>query len=335
VKTSDFDYHLPPELIAQIPIEPRDAARLLQLDRTSGAIGHFHVYDLPALLHPGDLLVANESRVIPARIFAHKGGTGGAVEILLLRRIDDVTWQVLLRSRRVHAGTRIEIRPDLVAEVIEVSATGERVLRFNQPIDARLSELGVMPLPPYIHTPLPDPERYQTIYSHTLGSAAAPTAGLHFTPRLLARLRERDIHMLYVTLHVGLDTFKPVETEDVELHHIHTEYMEVTEEAAAQIRQAKAEGRRVIAVGTTSVRVLETIGERGVSSLAGNTRLFIYPGFRFRVVDGMMTNFHLPKSSLLMLVAAFAGKNKVDRAYAEAIDRKYRFYSFGDVMLIL
>ena len=192
-----------------------------------------------------------------------------------------------------------------------------------------------MPLPPYIHAPLHDPERYQTVYSHTLGSAAAPTAGLHFTPRLLERLRERDIHMIYVTLHVGLDTFKPVETEDIEQHHIHAEYMEVTEEIAAQIRQAKAEGRRVIAVGTTSVRVLETVGEHGVQAFTGDTRLFIYPGFKFHVVDGMITNFHLPKSSLLMLVAAFAGKEKIDRAYAEAINCQYRFYSFGDAMLIL
>jgi S-adenosylmethionine:tRNA ribosyltransferase-isomerase len=335
VKTSDFDYYLPPELIAQIPIEPRDAARLLQLDRSSGAIRHFHFYDLPELLHPGDLLVANESRVFPARIFAHKAGTGGAVEILLLRRIDEVTWQALLRSHRVHAGTRIEVRPDLVAEVIEMSATGERVLRFNQSIDSRLNELGVMPLPPYLHEPLQDPERYQTIYSHTLGSAAAPTAGLHFTLRLLERLRERDIHMIHVTLHVGLDTFKPVETDDVEQHHIHTEYMEVTEEVARQILAAKAEKRRVIAVGTTSVRVLETISEQGISAFVGDTRLFIYPGFRFRVVDGMITNFHLPRSSLLMLVAAFAGKEKIEQAYAEAIDQKYRFYSFGDAMLIL
>jgi S-adenosylmethionine:tRNA ribosyltransferase-isomerase len=335
VKTSEFDYHLPPELIAQTPIEPRDAARLLQLDRSSGAIGHFHFYDLPDLLRPGDLLVANESRVIPARIFAQKAGTGGAVEILLLRRIDEVTWQALLRSHRVHVGTRIEVRPDLVAEVIELSATGERLLRFNQPIDDRLNELGVMPLPPYIHAPLHDPERYQTIYSHTLGSAAAPTAGLHFTPRLLEQLRERGIDMIHVTLHVGLDTFKPVETEDIEQHHIHTEYIEVTEEAAAQIRQAKAEGRRVIAVGTTSVRVLETIGERGLSAFVGATGLFIYPGYQYRVVDGLITNFHLPKSSLLMLVAAFAGKGQIDRAYAEAISRRYRFYSFGDAMLIL
>jgi S-adenosylmethionine:tRNA ribosyltransferase-isomerase len=209
VKTSDFDYDLPPELIAQTPIEPRDAARLLQLDRSSGALGHFHFYDLPDLLRPGDLLVANESRVIPARIFARKAKTGGAVEILLLRRLDEVTWQALLRAHRVHVGTRIEVRPDLAAEVIEMSATGERVLRFTQPIDARLSELGVMPLPPYIHAPLHDPERYQTIYSHTLGSAAAPTAGLHFTPRLLEQLRTRDIHLIYVTLHVGLEKPAP------------------------------------------------------------------------------------------------------------------------------
>lgn len=335
MKTSEFDYRLPPELIAQTPIEPRDAARLLHLTRSSGALRHFHFYDLPELLRPGDLLVANESRVIPARIFAHKAGTGGAVEILLLRRIDAVTWQALLRSHRVHVGTRIEVRPDLFAEVIEMSVAGERVLRFDQPIDDHLGELGVMPLPPYIHAPLHDPERYQTVYSHTLGSAAAPTAGLHFTPRLLEQLRQRDIQMIHVTLHVGLDTFKPVETEDVEQHHIHTEYMEVAAEIAAQIRQAKADGRRVIAVGTTSVRVLETLGQRGLSAFMGDTRLYIYPGYQYRVVDGMITNFHLPKSSLLMLVSAFAGKEQIDRAYAEAIAQRYRFYSFGDAMLIL
>ena len=335
MKTSDFDYDLPPHLIAQTPIEPRDSARLLTLDRASGAMEHFHFYNLPELLRPGDLLVANESRVIPARIFAHKVDTGGAVEILLLRRIDEVTWQVLLRSHRVRVGMRIEVRPDLIAEVIEVSLTGERILRFNQPIEARLSELGVMPLPPYIHTPLSDPERYQTIYAHTPGSAAAPTAGLHFTPRLLTCLRERDIQMIYVTLHVGLDTFKPVEAEDVESHHIHTEYMEVTEEAASNLRAAKADGRRIIAVGTTSVRVLETVGAQHLTAFTGDTHLFIYPGFQFRVIDGMITNFHLPKSSLLMLVSAFAGKTHIDRAYAEAIARKYRFYSFGDAMLIL
>jgi S-adenosylmethionine:tRNA ribosyltransferase-isomerase len=335
VKTSDFDYPLPPELIAQTPIEPRDAARLLQLDRSSGDLAHRHFYDLPDLLRPGDLLVANESRVIPARIFAKKADTGGSVEMLLLRRIDDLTWQALLRAHRVHLGLRIELQSDLFAEVIEMSEGGERVLRFNQPIEPRLPALGVTPLPPYIHAPLADPERYQTIYSHTPGSAAAPTAGLHFTPRLIDELRVRDIHMIYVTLHVGLDTFKPVETEDVEAHHIHTEYMEVTESVAEQIRTAKREGRRMIAVGTTSVRVLETLGKHGLQAFVGDTNLFIYPGFDYQVVDGMITNFHLPKSSLLMLVSAFAGKEKIVRAYAEAVAQRYRFFSLGDAMLIL
>ena len=335
MKTSDFDYHLPPELIAQTPIEPRDAARLLRLDRSSGDLAHGHFYDLPDLLRPGDLLVANESRVIPARIFAKKVGTGGAVELLLLRRINDLTWQALLRAHRVHVGMQIELQPDLFAEVIEMSPGGERVLRFNQPIEPRLPALGVTPLPPYIHVPLADPERYQTIYSLTPGSAAAPTAGLHFTSRLIDQLLARDICMIYVTLHVGLDTFKPVETEDVEAHRIHTEYLGATEAVVEQIRTAKREGRRVIAVGTTSVRVLETLGDHGLQAFMGDTNLFIYPGFEYRVVDGLITNFHLPKSSLLMLVSAFAGKEKIDRAYAEAVAQRYRFFSFGDAMLIL
>ena len=335
MKTSDFDYQLPTELIAQTPIEPRDTARLLRLDRTSGAIEHHHFYDLPDLLQPGDLLVANESRVIPARIFGRKAGTGGAVEILLLRRFDDVTWQALLRGHRLKVGSRIDVRGDVMAEVIEQAATGERVIRFNQPIDDRLSELGEMPLPPYIHEPLRDPERYQTIYSHTLGSAAAPTAGLHFTTSVFERLKQRGIDIAYVTLHVGLDTFKPVETDDIEQHHIHTEFVRYTEEVAAQLRQAKRDGRRVIAVGTTTVRVLETVARHEWQAFTGNTDLFIYPGFKFRTVDGMITNFHLPRSSLLMLVAAFAGKAQIDRAYAEAIVAHYRFYSFGDAMLIL
>ncbi len=335
MKTAEFDYQLPPELIAQTPLEPRDAARLLRLERSSGAIDHFHFYDLPELLQPGDVLVANDSRVIPARIFAHKQGSGGAVEILLLRRIDDRTWQALLRAQRVHTGTRLEIRPELIAEVIEIMSGGERILRFNQPIDPLLPQLGVMPLPPYIHTPLADPERYQTIYAQTAGSAAAPTAGLHFTPELIARLRARQIEMLFVTLHVGLDTFKPVESDVVEEHHIHAEYMDLPEEVAAKLRAAKAEGRRLIAVGTTSARVLETAGQHNLRAFTGDTHLFIYPGFQFRALDGLITNFHLPRSSLLMLVSAFAGKVQIERAYAEAIARRYRFYSFGDAMLIL
>ncbi len=335
MKTAEFDYDLPPELIAQTPIEPRDAARLLHLDRSTGAIEHLHFYDLPNLLHPGDVLVANESRVIPARISAHKLGSGGSVEILLLRRLDDVTWQALLRTHRVRVGLRIEVRPDLNAEVIAALPGGERVLRFNQPIDSLLPELGVMPLPPYIHAPLADPERYQTIYSQTLGSAAAPTAGLHFTPGLMTQLHERGIEILYVTLHVGLDTFKPVESENVEQHHIHTEFMQLTPEVAVRLRAVKASGQRVIAIGTTSVRVLETAGRHGLQAFTGDTDLFIYPGFQFRVVNGLITNFHLPRSSLLMLVSAFAGKENIDRAYAEAIARRYRFYSFGDATLML
>ncbi len=334
MKTSDFDYHLPPELIAQTPIEPRDAARLLWLRRSSGDMTHHHFYDLPDLLRPGDLLVANESRVLPARITARKR-TGGAVEILLLRRIDAVTWQCLLRGHKLRDGTQIEVRADVIAEVIDRAATGERVIRFNQSIDDRLNELGTMPLPPYIHEPLRDPERYQTIYSHTPGSAAAPTAGLHFTPEVFARLAERGIDIVYVTLHVGLDTFKPVETEDLELHHIHTEYVQLTEPVAAQLRQARHDGRRIIAVGTTTVRVLETSARHDLRAFSGSTDLYIYPGFEFRVIDGLITNFHLPRSSLLMLVSAFAGKTWIDRAYAEAIQQQYRFYSFGDAMLIL
>lgn len=333
MKTADFDYDLPPALIAQTPIEPRDAARLLCLDRSSGAIEHRQFIELPDLLRTGDLLVANESRVIPARLFAHKT-TGGAVELLLLRRIDAQTWQALLRGHKLRVGTRLIVRDELSAEIIEQSPTGERVIRFSQPIDDQLDALGVMPLPPYIHEPLRDPERYQTIYSRTPGSAAAPTAGLHFTPRIFDRLRERGIEVAYVTLHVGLDTFKPVDTDDIEQHHIHTEAVQLTEDTAARVRAAKAAGRRVIAVGTTSVRVLETAARHGLAGFTGDTALYIYPGFQFRAIDGLITNFHLPRSSLLMLVSALAGKANIDRAYTEAISQEYRFFSFGDAMLI-
>jgi S-adenosylmethionine:tRNA ribosyltransferase-isomerase len=261
------------------------------------------------------------------------------VEVLLLRRLDAQTWQALLRGHKLHVGSRIIITDGLTAEVIEHAATGERVIRFNQPIDDQLDALGVMPLPPYIHEPLRDPERYQTIYSHTPGSAAAPTAGLHFTPRMFDRLRERGVDVAYVTLHVGLDTFKPVETEDIEQHHIHTEFVQLSEETAAQVRAAKAAGRRIIAVGTTSVRVLETAVRHGLAArtcaaYTGDTALYIYPGFEFRAIDGLITNFHLPRSSLLMLVSALAGKANIDQAYAVAIGQKYRFFSFGDAMFI-
>ncbi len=303
MKTADFDYDLPPELIAQTPIEPRDAARLLCLDRSSGAIEHHQFIELPDLLRPGDLLVANESRVIPARIFAHKP-TGGAVEMLLLRRIDAQTWQALLRGHKLRVGTRLIVRDDLTAEVIEQSPTGERVIRFNQPIDDQLDQLGVMPLPPYIHEPLRDPERYQTIYSHTPGSAAAPTAGLHFTPRVFDRLRERGIEVAYVTLHVGLDTFKPVETEDIEQHHIHTEFVQLTEDTASKVRAAKAAGRRVIAVGTTSVRVLETAAQHGLAAFTGDTALIHLS--RFRVSRHRRLDHQFPFAALVAPYAGFS-----------------------------
>lgn len=334
MKTADFTYDLPPELIAQTPIEPRDASRLLVLDRSTGTIGHRHFYELPDLLQAGDVLVVNDSRVIPARIFAHKAHSGGSIEILLLRRLDDLNWQALLRGHRLRVGLRIEVSSDLIAEVIEHASSGEFVIHFDRPIDAQLDRVGVMPLPPYIHTRLADPNRYQTVYARTPGSAAAPTAGLHFTPVLIDLLKERGIDLVPVILHVGLDTFKPVESEDVEQHHIHTEYMELSAEAAAQIRQAKHSGRRVIAVGTTAVRVLETAARHDFQAFIGDTDLFIYPGFEFRAIEGLITNFHLPRSSLLMLVSAFAGKANIERAYAAAIAQKYRFFSFGDAMLI-
>jgi S-adenosylmethionine:tRNA ribosyltransferase-isomerase len=351
VKTADFDYQLPPELIAQTPIEPRDASRLMVLNRDTSEITHHHFRDLPSFLRPGDLLVYNESRVIPARLFARKP-TGGKVEILLLRQRADDTWETLIGGKRVRPGMHLTLLDgpegepaDAEAEVIEAGERGMRVLAFDRPVLPLAGEVGTTPLPPYIHTPLKDADRYQTIYARVPGSAAAPTAGLHFTPELLHELREMGVRSALVNLHIGLDTFRPVSEEDIEDHHMHTEHALLTEKAAAQINQAQAEGGRVIAVGTTSVRVLETAAVRKsqISNLKpqtlkpfeGETDLFIYPGYQFRAVEAMITNFHLPRSTLLMLVAAFAGKELLDRAYAEAIRERYRFYSFGDAMLIL
>jgi len=356
LRTSDFDYELPPELIAQTPIEPRDASRLLVLRRSDGRIEHRHFRDITAYLRPGDLLVANESRVIRARLFGHKVPTGGKVEMLLLTRRDERTWEVLLKpGRRVQPGARIAIdvpadrstgldsasrSPEVCAEVVEATAGGGRVLSFSIPIEPLLERLGVVPLPPYIHTPLLDPERYQTVYARVRGSVAAPTAGLHFTPQLVQNLREGGVEFAFVTLHIHMDTFRPVQEEEVEAHQMYSEYCELPAVACDMINRARAEGRRVIAVGTTSVRVLETAGSRlgtGDALLqpyAGPTNLFIYPGFPFRVVQALITNFHLPRSSLLLLVSAFAGKEHMDRAYQEAIRESYRFYSFGDAMFI-
>ena len=355
MKTAEFDYDLPPELIAQTPIEHRDASRLMVVDRHSGEIIHRHFCDLPDFLQPGDLLVHNESRVIPARLFARKP-TGGKVEILLLRQRSDDTWDTLVRGRRVRAGMELTLLdgPDgrpigAEAQVIEDGERGARVLAFDQPALSLAERVGVTPLPPYIHTQLQDAERYQTIYARVPGSAASATAGLHFTPELMLELREMGVRSTFVTLHIGLDTFRPVSETRVEEHQMHTEYCSLTPEVAGQVNQTKLAGQRVVAVGTTSVRTLETAALTAVDgdtcaegcpwqtvvAFEGNTDLFIYPGFGFRAVDVLITNFHLPRSTLLMLVAAFAGKELLDRAYAEAIEERYRFYSFGDAMLIL
>ncbi len=344
MKTAEFDYQLPPELIAQVPIEPRDASRLMVIDRRTGTILHRHFYDLPEFLRAGDMLVFNESRVIPARLFARKP-TGGQVEILLLRRRDEETWETLVRGKRVRAGMHLMLLdgPDgqpvgATAEVVEAGERGFRVLAFDRAMLPLLEQVGRVPLPPYIHAPLADANRYQTVYAHTPGSVAAPTAGLHFTPELLRRLEEMGVCSAFVTLHIGMDTFTPVKEEEIEHHRMHTEYAVLTAETAAQINRTRAEGGRIVAVGTTSVRVLETAGLRSsppdLQPFEGHTDLFIYPGHEFRAVDALITNFHLPRSTLLMLVAAFMGKELVDRAYAEAIRERYRFYSFGDAMLI-
>lgn len=355
MKTAEFDYELPPELIAQTPVDPRDTSRLMVVDRRSGEIAHRHFYALPEFLRLGDLLVHNESRVIPARLFARKP-TGGKVEILLLRPRSPDVWEALVRGRRVRPGLRLALLDspgghpiDAQAMVSEAGEHGRRVLTFDRPALELAAQVGVTPLPPYIHTSLEDTERYQTVYARVPGSAAAPTAGLHFTPELLLKLREMDVRSAFVTLHIGLDTFRPVSEERVEDHCMHTEYASLTPEVARQVNQTRLEGHQVVAVGTTSVRVLETAalaaagGEAGaeacpwrsVAAFEGYTDLFIYPGFRFRAVDALITNFHLPRSTLLMLVAAFAGQELLEQAYAQAIEERYRFYSFGDAMLIL
>jgi S-adenosylmethionine:tRNA ribosyltransferase-isomerase len=389
MRTSDFDYELPPELIAQAPVEPRDASRLLVMHRDTGRLEHRVFRDLVEYLRPGDLLIANDSRVIPARLFARKRPTGGRVELLLLNRRDERTWEVLVGGKRVRPGTQLELvdaaswlpeTSPVTAEVVADLDGPRRLVRFDRAIEPLLPELGETPLPPYVHQALADPERYQTIYARIDGSAAAPTAGLHFTPELMLELRDLGVEFAFVTLHIGLDTFKPVTEDQVEAHPMHTEWCELSEMAARQVNQARLAGRRVIAVGTTAVRVLETAAlvagdqrsttndqrptsfvvrhpsfvedsERSnvqrptcndvgrpwqiVSAFTGPTDLFIYPGFKFRVVDALITNFHLPRSTLLMLVSAFAGRELIFRAYQAAIRERYRFYSFGDASLIL
>jgi S-adenosylmethionine:tRNA ribosyltransferase-isomerase len=334
--TSDFDYHLPPESIAQEPA-PRGESRLLVLDRT-GPERHARIGDLPRLLRPGDLLVLNDTRVIPARLFGRSAG-GGRMEILLVERVGEREWDALVKpGRRARLGSVIELDEGLAAEVTEKGEDGRVRLCFSEPIEPHLDRLGHIPLPPYIHRPdnPEDRERYQTVYARRPGAIAAPTAGLHFTPELLGKIEQAGVGIVRVTLHVGIGTFKPVTAEQIEEHRMERERYEINEETAEAIREARAEGRRVVAVGTTVVRTLESAalaGSGDVEAGSASTELFINPGFRFQVVDALLTNFHLPRSTLLMLVSAFAGRERVLAVYEETIREGYRFYSYGDAML--
>ena len=393
LKISDFDYYLPQELIAQTPIEPRDASLLMVVHRASGMLEHHHFYEIGAYLRPGDLLIANQSRVLPARLLGRRAETGGVVEVLLLAERADLGpdhWETLVRpGRRLREGARIVFGDELVfptspalptplvpargtttlpqhtplyAEILQRTEAGGRIVRFfvdparsaptiheeavsspeeSTEVRQLIERLGRMPLPPYIHEPLADPERYQTVYARISGSAAAPTAGLHFTTQLLEQLRRQGVRVGFVTLHVGLDTFKPVEREDVSEHKMHSEAIELDAPTAELTNETRRAGGRIIAVGTTSVRVLESMasfqeGSRSrIEPYRGQTSLFITPGYRFRIVDAMITNFHLPRSTLLLLVSAFAGKQLIEKAYQEAIRERYRFFSFGDAMLLI
>ncbi len=344
MKTSDFDYNLPQEFIAQTPIEPRDHSRLLVLNRRDVSIEHRIFYNIVDYLQPGDVMVFNDSRVIPARLKGQRVGSGGAVEILLLRRLEPGVWETLVKpARRLNVGEKIEItttdkeREPIFAQIIKGGPEGIRTIHFNS--EERLLGAGEMPLPPYIHEPLIDPDRYQTVYARELGSAAAPTAGLHFIPSLLATIESKGVRCLFTTLHIGLDTFRPVTEEDPRQHTIYREYGIISAEVAVELSVAKKEGRRIICVGTTSVRLIEQAvlisKTEDIQPFHDWVSLFILPGHKFRMVDALVTNFHLPRSTLLMLVTAFAGKQLIDKAYREAIVQKYRFYSFGDAMLII
>jgi len=351
MQTSDFDYRLPESSIAQTPLEPRDSSRLLLLNRETGELKHRIFNQIGDYLDPGDLLVLNQTRVIPARIYARKP-TGGKVELLLLHREDTLTWECLVGGKGLRMGSVVTVIDGPQAEIVEMLNGSERLVRFSEPIEPYFPKVGNVPLPPYIHEKLDDPERYQTVYAREPGSAAAPTAGLHFTPRLLDELEAKGVKIAYVTLHVGLDTFAPVTEDDPLEHRIHTEWCELSQETADAINETRQARGRVIAVGTTSVRTLETarVGNREsgkepnsqspipdsrIHAFSGPTSLYILPGYQFKVVDAMITNFHLPKSTLIMLVSAFAGREKILETYETAIKEGYRFYSFGDAMLIL
>ncbi|MFC2035353.1 tRNA preQ1(34) S-adenosylmethionine ribosyltransferase-isomerase QueA [Chloroflexota bacterium] len=348
MRTSDFDYSLPSKLIAQTPIETRDQARLMVINRSDGSLQHQRFFEIAEYLRAGDVMVFNNSRVIPARLTGSGVDDSGESEILLLRQLSPNVWETLVRpGKRIGIGTRIEIGDDSVggdkentiitAEVIGLGKEGTRVISFSD--EKLLPVLGKIPLPPYIHVPLQDPERYQTVYANVAGSVAAPTAGLHFTPELIHKIESEGIQCLFVTLHVGLDTFRPVREDDLLEHPIHREYGVLGQEVASELSQAKIEGRRIICVGTTTVRLVEAVAQASsplkLQPFEGWVSLFIVPGYQFQMVDALITNFHLPRSTLLMLVTAFTGKDLITQVYREAIARQYRFYSFGDAMLII
>lgn len=340
MRLSDFEYELPEYLIAQEPLAIRDKSRLLVLDKKSGTTEHRHFNDILSYLKEGDVLVSNNTRVIPARLMGRKDPTGALIEIVVLNRLEGDRWEVLARpGKRVKTGARIVFGQGLlVARILEITESGGRILEFEYKgiFEEVLDKLGKIPLPPYIHKELQEPERYQTVYSRHPGSAAAPTAGLHFTPSLISELKNRGIHWVEVLLHVGLGTFRPVKVDDITSHKMHQEYYEISPEAAFAVNNALQEGRRIISVGTTSTRALESAFSGGsLQSGKGWTDIFIYPGYEFNVISGLITNFHLPKSTLLMLVSALAGRDQVLAAYREAVTEGYRFFSFGDAMLII
>lgn len=340
MKVSDFNYNLPKELIAQVPIKDRDQSRLMVLDRKNKTIEHKIFKDIIDYLEPGDCLVRNNTKVIPARLYGVKEETGANVEFLLLKRVDGDIWEVMVKpGRKLMPGVRVEFGNGLLkAEILEKFEDGNRKVKFeyNGILNEILNEIGLMPLPPYIHEKLKDKDRYQTVYAKYEGSAAAPTAGLHFTDELFKKLKEKGVEVANVTLHVGIGTFRPVKVENIEEHDMHSEHFYIKAEDAEKINKAKREGHRVIAVGTTSCRVLESIADENgyVKEVEGDTNIFIYPGYKFKCLDALITNFHLPESTLIMLVSALAGKDFIMQAYEEAVKEQYKFFSFGDAMFI-
>ena len=340
MKTDDFDYYLPEELIAQTPLKKRDSSRLLVLDKTNGNIYHKHFTDILDYLNEGDTLVVNDTKVIPARIIGVKEDTGAVIELLLLKNTNDNYWEALTRpAKRIHVGTIVSFGNGMLkAECIECGEEGLRIFKliYNGILYEILDKLGTMPLPPYIHEQLEDQSRYQTVYAKNIGSAAAPTAGLHFTKELLSKIKEKKVNITSVTLHVGLGTFRPVSVEDVTKHKMHSEYYEISKETCDILNKTKENGKKIVVVGTTSVRVLETVASKyGIlKEDKGFTDIFIYPGYKYKIVDNLITNFHLPKSTLIMLVSALASKEYIFKAYNEAVKEKYRFFSFGDAMFI-